>query len=378
MAEKYHVGNEIKKELSAQGKSARWLANEICLTPQAVYDIFKKDDINTDRLIKIQRALGRDFFMEYSQYVKNGGVVANEEDESVLQERFALLMPEDKLRVLKRETYEELIEEFVLTEHHKPLVIFTNDPYIKGSVERVVDRELKTGKIYYVDLIGMRKKGISDDAIIRQVHAMPHPIMHVGCNGGNESFSFMVKLAQETGKKVFAYCLENPHLNNYTNNLEYYDRAIQLFSAWHEQIHFAYIDDERQAYRQTRLLFLANWGNDILSYIRAFIPILSKEENEKRIWEWLNNPQQLYDAYRKYLDVKAADLPRLKDFSLMYMDDEVDIKQNGLRWNISLPVDQLTVQSNHNVLMKIVPLHLSTWIDIDSNGIKDYEDSPLH
>ena len=378
MEEKYHVGNEIKKELSVQGKSARWLADEICLTPQAVYDIFKKDSINTDRLIKIQRALGRDFFMEYSQYVKNGGVVANEEDESVLQERFALLMPENKLRVLKRETYEELIEEFVLTEHHKPLVIFTNDPYIKGSVECVVDRELKTGKIYYVDLIGMRKKGISDDAIISQVHAMPHPIMHVGCNGGNESFSFMVKLAQETGKKVFAYCMENNHLTNYTNNLEYYDRAIQLFGAWHEQIHFAYIDDERQTYRQTRKLFLANWGNDILSYIRAFIPFLSKEENEKKIWKWLNNPQQLYDAYREYLDVKAADLPRLKDFSLMYMDDEVDIKQNGLRWNISLPVDQITVQSNHDKLMKIAPLHLSTWIDIDSNGIKDYEDSPLH
>ena len=378
MEEKYHVGNEIKKELSVQGKSARWLANEICLTPQAVYDIFKKDNINTDRLIKIQRALGRDFFMEYSQFVKNGGVVANEEDESVLQERFALLMPEDKLRVLKRETYEDLIEEFVLTEHHKPLVIFTNDPYIKGSVERVVDIELKTGKIYYVDLIGMRKKGISDDAIISQVHAMPHPIMHVGCNGGNESFSFMVKLAQESGKKVFAYCMENNHLTNYTNNLEYHDPMIKLFGAWHEQIHFAFVDDKRQSYRQTRQLFLANWGNDILSYIKAFISILSKEENEKRIWEWLNNPQQLYDAYRAYLDVKAADLPRLKDFSLMYMDDEVDIKQNGLRWNISLPVDQLTVQSNHNVLMKIVPLHLSTWIDIDSNGIKDYEDSPLH
>ena len=80
MEEKYHVGNEIKKELSVQGKSARWLADEICLTPQAVYDIFKKDSINTDRLIKIQRALGRDFFMEYSKHIKNGGVVADEED----------------------------------------------------------------------------------------------------------------------------------------------------------------------------------------------------------------------------------------------------------------------------------------------------------
>ena len=70
--EKYHVGHEIEKELRAQGKSARWLADKICLTPQAVYDIFKREYISTARLIKIQRALERDFFMEYSKYIKNG------------------------------------------------------------------------------------------------------------------------------------------------------------------------------------------------------------------------------------------------------------------------------------------------------------------
>jgi len=148
----YHIGHEIEKELRAQGKSARWLADEICLTPQAVYDIFKRNHIATDRLADIQRVLGRDFFKELSQLTNNGDVLADEEDESVLQERFELLMPEDKLHVLKREAYEELIEEFVVTEHHKPLVIFTNDPYIKGSVERTADRELGIGQVFYLDL----------------------------------------------------------------------------------------------------------------------------------------------------------------------------------------------------------------------------------
>ena len=62
----------------------------------------------------------------------------------------------------------------------------------------------------------------------------------------------------------------------------------------------------------------------------------------------------------------------------MHMDDEVDIKQDGLRWIVKLPIDDLMVQSNQNVLMQMVPLQLSMWIDIDENGIWDYEDSPLH
>lgn len=375
----YHIGHEIEKELRAQGKSARWLADEICLTPQAVYDIFKRNHIATDRLADIQRVLGRDFFKELSQLTNNGDVLADEEDESVLQERFELLMPEDKLHVLKREAYEELIEEFVVTEHHKPLVIFTNDPYIKGTVECTADRELGIGQVFYLDLKREWGKNISDEDIISHVKDMPHPIVLVGCDACNYSFRFMVKLAQETGKKVFAYCLENNHLTNYTNNLEYHDPMIKYFGAWHEQIHFAFVDDERQTYRQTRQLFLADWGEDILSYLKLFMPFMKHdEEKDKAVWEWLNDPEKLYKAYRKYLESKASGLYRFKDFSFMYMDDEVDIKQNGLRWTVSLPIDELMVQSNQNVLMQMVPLQRSMWIDIDENGIHDYEDSPLH
>ena len=375
----YHIGHEIEKELRAQGKSARWLADEICLTPQAVYDIFKRNHIATDRLADIQRVLGRDFFKELSQLTNNGCVLADEEDESVLQERFELLMPEDKLHVLKREAYEELIEEFVVTEHHKPLVIFTNDPYIKGSVERTADRELGIGQVFYLDLKREWGKNISDKDIISEIQDMPHPIVLVGCDACNYSFRFMVKLAQETGKKVFAYCLENNHLTNYTNNLEYHDPMIKYFGAWHEQIHFAFVDDERQSYRQTRQLFLANWGEDILSYLKLLMPFMKHdEEKDKAVWEWLNDPEKLYQAYKRYLDSKASGLYRLKDFLFMHMDDEVDIKQDGLRWIVKLPIDDLMVQSNQNVLMQMVPLQLSMWIDIDENGIRDYEDSPLH
>ncbi len=352
--EKYHVGHEIEKELRAQGKSARWLADEICLTPQAVYDIFKKDNINTARLIKIQRALERDFFMEYSKYIKNGGVVADEEDESVY----------------------ELAEEFVMTEHHKPLVIYTNDWAAQTSViNNVADNVLGIGKVYALDLQGERKKGKSDDDMVQIVKAMPHPIIQVVSPSGDEDFRFLVSLAQVTGKKVFAYCRVLQTINNYTNVPEYHDTTIKPFGAWHEQIHFALVDDNRQSYRQTRQLFLADWGEDILSFLKAHMPDVLNDNDHNTILEWLNNPESLYEAYRAWLDTRARKQAWLKDFTLMFMDDKLNFKQDGSRWFISLPVDYITENTYKNKLMKDSLRRLSMWIEIQNDYIVDFEGS---
>ena len=73
--EQYHIGQEIEKEMRAQGMTAKQLAEKINLTPQALYDIFKKGHIATDRLMDIQHVLGRDFFKELSQLAQHGGML---------------------------------------------------------------------------------------------------------------------------------------------------------------------------------------------------------------------------------------------------------------------------------------------------------------
>ena len=90
----YHIGHEIETEMREQGMSAKQLAEKINLTPQAVYDIFKKNHIATDRLAEIQRVLGRDFFKELSQLANNESILADnsEEEESALKERFEMLI----------------------------------------------------------------------------------------------------------------------------------------------------------------------------------------------------------------------------------------------------------------------------------------------
>lgn len=384
---KYHIGHEIEKEMRAKGMTARQLADEINLSPQAVYDIFKKNHIATDRLAEVQRVLGRDFFKELSQVVTNGGVLAEEEDESVVKERFEILMPEDKLRVIDRERFYQLAEEFVNTEHHKPLVIFYNDWQLvqKDIIELYSDSDLRPGQVLYVDLPSLHKKGKSDDEIIRDYKAMPQPIVRVYCGNLNESFSFMKKLADETGKKVYAYCSETNDLqDDHWNGITYRDRAIESFGGWSKQIHFAYVDDERQSYRRNRQLYLAYKERGIIWYLRSKLPLLpspdmNKAKNYDLVWNWLHNPDCLMEDYRQWIEEKAANNCQLSFATLMYIDDGVIIKkEENSRWRIILPAcENYRLYVADWALKRLEKAHALTslWIEADENGIYDHENS---
>lgn len=384
--EKYHIGHEIEKEMRAKGKTVRELAREINLSPQAVYDILKKDYISTDRLGMVQRALGRDFFKELSEALSNGGILTEKEDESVVKERFGMLMPEDKLRVIDHERYCQLAEEFVNTEHHKPLVIFYNDrkQVQTDLIELFSDRDLRPGQVVYIDPSDLRKKGKSDDEIIRDHKAMPQPIVRVTCGVCDDSFLFMKRLADEAGKKVYAYCLAANELqDDYQSGIKYWDRAIEAFGSWCEQIHFAYVDDENQSYRRNRQLYLAYKWKGIIWYLRSKFGVLlvSMDEDPDRalVWDWLNNPNRLMEDYRQWIEAVAANNCQLSVFRLMYIDDEVIIKkEDDSKWRVILPA----CKNYERYVSKCVSERLkessaltSLWVKADENGVHDYEGS---
>lgn len=361
--------------MRSQGMTAKQLADKINLTPQAVYDIFKKNHIATDRLMEVQRVLGRDFFKELSQLVQHGGVLAGEEDENAVQERFEMLMPEDKLHVIGYKALSELAEEFVMTEHHKPLVIFyTNEWEARSVIGNIADMMLGVGKVYYLDWQKEHKQGKTNEELIQLVASMPHPIVNAYNSQSDEYFRFIVDLAQATGKKVFAYIKINQEITNYKTYTEYRDTAMEPFGAWREHVHFALVDDERKSYRQTRQLFLANHSDDILNYIQRSLLKVENTLNYGFALKWLNNPALLYSAYREWFDRYAAETSRLKEFRNMYLDDELDIKQEGSRWILSLPVDDATVHIYKDKLTNERP-QLSMWIDVRDNHICDFQNS---
>ncbi|MDD6777856.1 MAG: XRE family transcriptional regulator [Bacteroidales bacterium] len=62
-----HIGEEIKKELQRQERTASWLARRINCDRTNVYDIFKRKTIDTELLLAISMVLRVDFFARYSE-----------------------------------------------------------------------------------------------------------------------------------------------------------------------------------------------------------------------------------------------------------------------------------------------------------------------
>ncbi len=60
-----HIGNLIKEELQNQERSISWFARKLYCDRSNVYDIFKRESIDTELLLRISLILKRDFFQYY-------------------------------------------------------------------------------------------------------------------------------------------------------------------------------------------------------------------------------------------------------------------------------------------------------------------------
>lgn len=65
-----HIGSIIKKRFDEQGLSASWFAKQLCCDRTNIYSIFKRESIDTMLLSKISAILKHDFFIYYSEDIK--------------------------------------------------------------------------------------------------------------------------------------------------------------------------------------------------------------------------------------------------------------------------------------------------------------------
>ena len=65
-----HIGSIIKKRFDEQGLSASWFAKQLCCDRTNIYSIFKRESIDTMLLSKISTILKHDFFIYYSEDIK--------------------------------------------------------------------------------------------------------------------------------------------------------------------------------------------------------------------------------------------------------------------------------------------------------------------
>lgn len=63
---KINIGTKIREELRHQGRTDRWLADQICVHIRTVQKLYHKTSIDTQQLLTISRVLDFDFFKIYS------------------------------------------------------------------------------------------------------------------------------------------------------------------------------------------------------------------------------------------------------------------------------------------------------------------------
>ncbi len=69
--QKLHIGNMIRKELKAQGRTMTWFANAIHSDRSNAYKMLKRDSIDLALLYKISQLLHHDFFRDYSGFLSS-------------------------------------------------------------------------------------------------------------------------------------------------------------------------------------------------------------------------------------------------------------------------------------------------------------------
>ena len=71
-----HIGGLIKVEMQRQGRSVSWLARQLYCDRRNVYDIFKRQSIDTQQLLRISQLLGHNFFAYYLSEVNGEGLLS--------------------------------------------------------------------------------------------------------------------------------------------------------------------------------------------------------------------------------------------------------------------------------------------------------------
>ncbi len=61
------IGKTIRNELERQGRSVTWLARQLACHRTNVYDIFARDSLDLDLLIRISRVLQHNFLLPIAE-----------------------------------------------------------------------------------------------------------------------------------------------------------------------------------------------------------------------------------------------------------------------------------------------------------------------
>ena len=279
--EKYHIGQEILKEVKAKFPSVAAFARELCKSSSATYEIFGKTSLDTDLLLKISQLLERDFFREFSEKCLNGEVAV--EDKDMTEKRVNCLLPEDELHVFTPYNCEMVFEEYFLLPRRKPLVAFCRSRdsiTYTDAVSRIGEGIFGEGK---VKTLMVDKNALVDfEAQIPHMTALPQKafvVCYSGSglqNGFDQIILLSEKLLAASEKHVVVICKNNSRIEN-LGHPKYISYAEPTFDTWKERIFACVLDNSQNDFVYYRELFRATKNGDC---IRGIARCLENHDEE--------------------------------------------------------------------------------------------------
>lgn len=299
--EKYHIGQEILKEVKAKYPSVTAFAKDLCKSSSATYEIFGKTSLDTDLLLKISQLLERDFFREFSEKCLNGEVAV--EDKDMTENHINCLLPEDELHVFTYDKHEMVLEEYFLLPRKKPLVAFC------GWKDR--EEEIKLTCVIGENIFGkgmvrslrVDSKNLADlEAQIPILTSIPQKafvILYRG-SGLQNGYDYVIllteKLLTASGKHVVLICSNRNWINEYS--LEYSSYAEPTFDTWKDRIFACVLDNSQNDFVYNRELYYAIKGCGYIDAIRNCFGFHMEDIDEEKVKQLIAEAKEKLSTFK--------------------------------------------------------------------------------
>ena len=302
--EKYHIGQEILKEVKAKYPSVTAFAKDLCKSSSATYEIFGKTSLDTDLLLKVSQLLDRDFFREFSEKCLNGEVAV--EDKDMTENHINCLLPEDELHVFTYDKHEMVLEEYFLLPRKKPLVAFCG--WKDRGEEACVKQTCVIGENIFgkgmVRSLRVNPNNLADlEAQIPILTSIPQKafvILYRG-SGLQNGYDYVIllteKLLTASGKHVVLICSNRNWINEYS--LEYSSYAEPTFDTWKDRIFACVLDNSQNDFVYNRELYYAIKGCGYIDAIRNCLGIFHPDGiNEEKVKQLIAEAKEKLSTFK--------------------------------------------------------------------------------
>ena len=301
--EKYHIGQEILKEVKAKYPSVTAFAKDLCKSSSATYEIFGKTSLDTDLLLKISQLLERDFFREFSEKCLNGEVAV--EDKDMTENHINCLLPEDELHVFTYDKHEMVLEEYFLLPRKKPLVAFCG--WKDRGEEACVKQTCVIGENIFgkgmVRSLRVNPNNLADlEAQIPILTSIPQKAFVVCYNGTGlqNGYDYVIllteKLLTASGKHVVLICSNRNWINEYS--LEYSSYAEPTFDTWKDRIFACVLDNSQNDFVYYRELYYAIKGCGYIDAIRNCFGFHMEDIDEEKVKQLIAEAKEKLSTFK--------------------------------------------------------------------------------